>query len=122
MLLHGKEVDLEANAENPKYTLLTLHRMHGKIITKKIENRSFENLSQFKYLGMTVANQNLIQEEIQRRQNSGNACYRSVQNPLSFRLLSKNVEIRMYKTSTYFCLWFCIGVKPGPWHYEKNIH
>jgi hypothetical protein len=30
----------------------------------KIGNRSFENVSQFKYLGMTVTNQNVIQEEI----------------------------------------------------------
>jgi hypothetical protein len=29
----------------------------------KIGNRSFENVSQFKYLGMTATNQNLIQEE-----------------------------------------------------------
>jgi hypothetical protein len=30
--------------------------------------------------------------------NSGNACYHSVQNRLLSRLLSKNVNIRMYKT------------------------
>jgi hypothetical protein len=36
----------------------------------KIGNRSFENVSQFKYLGATVTNQNLIQEEIKRRLNS----------------------------------------------------
>jgi hypothetical protein len=49
-------------------------------------------------LGTTVTNQNLIQEEIKRRLNSGNACYHSVQNLLSPRLLSKNVKISIYKT------------------------
>jgi hypothetical protein len=37
----------------------------------KIGNRSFENVSQFKYLGTKVTNQNLIQEEIKRRLNYG---------------------------------------------------
>jgi hypothetical protein len=49
-------------------------------------------------LGTTVTNQNLIQEEIKRRLNSGNACYHSVQNLLSSHLLSKNVKFRIYKT------------------------
>jgi hypothetical protein len=47
---------------------------------------------------MTVTNQNLIQEKIKRRLNSGNACYHSVQNLLSSRLLSKNVKVKLYKT------------------------
>jgi hypothetical protein len=38
-------------------------------------------------------NQNLIQEEIKRRWNSGNASYYSVQNLLSSRLLSKKIII-----------------------------
>jgi hypothetical protein len=40
----------------------------------------------------------LIQEEIKRILNSGNACYHSVQNLLSSRLLSKNAKVRIYKT------------------------
>jgi hypothetical protein len=44
-------------------------------------------------MGMTVTNQSLMQEEIKRRLNSGNACYHSVQNLLSSRLLSKNQQI-----------------------------
>jgi hypothetical protein len=64
----------------------------------KTGNRSFENVSQFKYLGMTVTNQHLIQKEIKRRLNSGNACYHLVQNLLSSCLLSKNVKVRIYKT------------------------
>jgi hypothetical protein len=55
-------------------------------------------VAQFKYLGTTVTNQNLIQEKINRRLNSGNACYRSVQNLLCSRLLSKNVKIRICQT------------------------
>jgi hypothetical protein len=66
----------------------------GKI---NVANRSFGNVSQFKHLGTTVTNENLIQEEIKRRLNSGNACYHSVQTLLSSRL-SKNLTIRIYKT------------------------
>jgi hypothetical protein len=40
----------------------------------------------------------LIQEEIKRRLNSGNACYHSVLNFLPSCFLSKNVKIRIYKT------------------------
>jgi hypothetical protein len=61
-------------------------------------NRYFENVEQFRYLGTTITNQNLIQEEIKRSLNSGNACYHSVQNLLSSRLLSRNIKIRIYKT------------------------
>jgi hypothetical protein len=62
-----------------------------------IANRSFENGAQFKYLGYTLTNQNLIQEEI-KRLNSGNVCYHSVQNLSSSWLLSKSAKIKIYKT------------------------
>jgi hypothetical protein len=79
---------------------LSRHQNTGQNQDIKIANRSFENVAQLKYFGTTVTNQNLIQEEIKRRLNSGNACYHSVQNLLSSRLLSKNVRIRIYKTIT----------------------
>jgi hypothetical protein len=47
---------------------------------------------------MTITNQNLIQEEIKRQLNSGNACCCSVQNLLSSRMLLKNIKVRIYKT------------------------
>jgi hypothetical protein len=47
---------------------------------------------------MTVTSQNLIQEEIKRRLNSGNAGYYSVQNLLPSCQLSKNLKIRICKT------------------------
>jgi len=49
-------------------------------------------------LGITLTNQNSIAEEIKGRLRSGNACHHSVQNLLSSRLLSKNLEIKVYRT------------------------
>jgi hypothetical protein len=47
-----------------------------------------QSVSRLKYLVTTLTNQYLIREQI-KRLNSGNAYYRSVQNLLSFRVLSK---------------------------------
>jgi hypothetical protein len=63
------------------------HQNVGQNRDLKIANRFFENVSQFQYLGTTVTNQNLIQEEIKRRLKSGNAFYHLVQDLLSSRLL-----------------------------------
>ena len=52
----------------------------------------------FKYLGTTLTNKNSIAEEIKSRLRSGNACYHSVQNLLSSRLLSKNLKTKIYRT------------------------
>jgi hypothetical protein len=73
----------------------------------KIANICFENVAKFGYLGTTITNQNFIQEEIKRRMNSDNACYHSVQNLFSSHLLSKNINIRIYKTS-FSCGSVCV--------------
>jgi len=49
-------------------------------------------------LGTTLTNKNSIAEEIKSRLRSGNACYHSMQNLLSSRLLSKNLKIKIYRT------------------------
>jgi CRISPR/Cas system type I-B associated protein Csh2 (Cas7 group RAMP superfamily) len=76
----NKEIGLNANEGKTNYTLLSYHQNAGQNHDIKIANRSFENMAHFKCLGTTVTNQNLIQEEIKRRLNLGNACYYSVQN------------------------------------------
>jgi hypothetical protein len=73
--------------------LLSGHQNTGQNDDIKPANRCFENVAQFRYLGTTVTNQNLIQEEVKRRLNSGNACSHSGENLLSSRLLSKNIKI-----------------------------
>jgi hypothetical protein len=71
-------VCLEMNVKKTKYILLSRRENVGQNRDIKIANRSFKNVSQFKCLGTTVTNQNLIQEEMKRRLNTGNACYHSV--------------------------------------------
>jgi hypothetical protein len=73
-------------------TVLSSYQNAGQnrnINTAKI---SFENVEQFKYLETTATIQNWIQEKIKGGLNSGNYCSDSVQNILSSRLLSKNVN------------------------------
>jgi hypothetical protein len=96
----NKEVGLEINVEKNRYILVSRDQNVGQNRDMKIGNRSFENVSQLKYLGTTATNQNMIQEELKRRLNSGNACYHSVQNLLSSCLLSKTVKVRIYKIIT----------------------
>ena len=56
-----------------------------------------KKVEEFKYLVTTLTNQSSIPEEIKSRLRSGIACYHSVQNLLSSRLLSKNLKIKIYR-------------------------
>jgi hypothetical protein len=50
----SKEVGLETNVEKTKYMFLFRHQNVGRNRDVKIANWSFENVTQFKYLGTTV--------------------------------------------------------------------
>jgi hypothetical protein len=64
----------------------------------EIDNKSFETVEQFKYLGPTLMIENYIHKEIKRSLKLGYACYHSVQNLLSSSLLSKSAKIKIYRT------------------------
>jgi hypothetical protein len=72
----------------------------------KIDNKSFERVEEFKYLGATLMNRNSIHEEIKSRLKLGNACYHSVQDLLPSRLLSKNTKITVYPTIILPVIWY----------------
>jgi len=70
----------------------------GQSYSIKINISSFERVEEFTYLGTNLKHQNSIQEEIKSRLKPGNACYHSVQNLFSSRLLSRNLKIKIYRT------------------------
>jgi hypothetical protein len=74
--------------------LLSYHKNAVQNYDVKIANRSFENMSQFKYLGRIVTDQ----EEIKRRLNCCNIA--TVQSGTFCLVVCclKNVMLRIYKT------------------------
>ena len=93
-----REIGMEVSADKTKYMVVSRDQNAGRIHSVRIDNNTFERVEEFKYLGTTLKNQNSIPEEIKSRLRSGNACYHSVQNLSSSRLLSKNLKIKIYRT------------------------
>jgi len=71
----------------------------------KTDNSSCERVEESKCLGTISTNQNYIQEEINSRLKSWNACYHSVQNLLPSSLLSKNLKIKIHRTIIFLVLY-----------------
>ena len=111
LVVASKEIDLELIADKTKYLIMTRDQDTGRIHDIKIVDNTFESLEQFRYLGTNLTNQNSIQEENMYILKSQNACYHSVQNLLSSSLLSKNINIKIYRTTDF--LLFCNDVKFG---------
>jgi sorting nexin-29 len=93
----SRDIGLEINLEKTKYMIMSRHPNSEQNQNIRTADESFENVAKFKYLGATLTNQNDIHDEIKSRLNLGNACYYSVQNILSSRLISKNLKIKKYK-------------------------
>jgi hypothetical protein len=91
----SKKVGLEVNPKKTKHRLMSRYQKAGEKRNIKIENRSFEDVAKFRYLGKTLTDQDCKHEEIKSRLNSGNAWYHSVQSLLSSRLQSRNVKVKM---------------------------
>ena len=101
LVVGSKKIGLEVNAEKTKYMVMSRDQNAGRSHSIKIDNSSFERVEEFKNLGTHLTNQNYIYEEIKSRLKSGNACYHSVQNPFSSTWLSKNLKIKICRSTIF---------------------
>jgi len=90
-----RKIALEVIADKTKYMVMSRDQNAGRIHSVRIDSSTFERVEEIKYLGTTLTHQNSIPDEIKSRLRWGNACYHSVQNLLSSRLLSKNLKIKI---------------------------
>jgi hypothetical protein len=89
----SRDVGLEINAEKTKYMTMSHRPISGQNQNIRIANELFENVAKFKYLGITLTNQNYIHDEMKCRLNSGNACHPSVQNLSHIKKKKLKLEI-----------------------------
>jgi hypothetical protein len=93
----SRDIGLEISAEKTNMYYISLSEFRTEQNTR-VPNESFEEVEKFKYLGTTLTNHNDIPDKIKSRLISENACYYSVKYPLSSRLISNNILIKIYKT------------------------
>ena len=87
-----------SNAEKTKYMGMYRNWSEGQRHNIKTGNKVFERVEQFVYLEMTLTHQNPMHRVfLMSRMKSGNVCCHSVQNLLSSSLLSKSINIKIYR-------------------------
>jgi hypothetical protein len=72
-VIANKETGLKLNAEKTKYRVMSRNQNAGHNYNIQIDNKSFERVEEFKYLGAILRNRSSIDEEIKSRLKSGNA-------------------------------------------------
>jgi hypothetical protein len=119
LLETSRDIGLEINAEKTKYMIMSHHPISGQNQNIRISNESFEKVAKFKYLEMTLTNENDIHYEVNTRLNSGMLAI--IQSKIFFSscLISKNLKIKIYKTVIlHLC---CMGAKLGLSPWGRNI-
>lgn len=64
-----------AQPEKTTYKFMSCEQNASQHQNTETGNKSFESVKHLQYLGTTTTNQHYIQEKINSRLNSGNACY-----------------------------------------------
>jgi hypothetical protein len=64
LVVASKEIGLEVNVKKTKYMVMSRNQNVGQNHNIKIDNKFFERVEQFKYLGTTPMNQNPFRKKL----------------------------------------------------------
>ncbi|XP_060846231.1 uncharacterized protein LOC132925892 [Rhopalosiphum padi] len=95
----AEKVGLSVNDDKTEYLIVSRnsrnHRLGQHI---ELEGHIFKKVSQFKYLGSIITQDNELKTEVSSRIQLANKGYYGLEKVLKSRTLSKNLKIRMYMT------------------------
>ena len=97
---------LIVNIHKTKYMKCT--RRQDQLMPLNIENKEFEQVKSFKYLGSIVNTDNTMEEEIKERIALGNRAYFANKKVFQSKLISKRAKLKLYHSVirpivTYSC-------------------
>jgi hypothetical protein len=64
LLVGSKEIGVEVNSDKTKYMVMSRDQNAGRSHSIRIDNKSFERVEDFEYLGTTLTNQNSIRKKL----------------------------------------------------------
>jgi hypothetical protein len=85
---------LAVNAEKTKYMVVTRGPENSSNL--KVRNNEFKQVNEFKYLGVTLNNKNIMHEKVNVRMNKANRCYFAMETLFKSKTLSKKVKEKLY--------------------------
>jgi hypothetical protein len=111
LVVASKEIGVQVNADKIKHMVIPGDQIAGRSHNIKTDTSSFEKVERVQTFGNNLNKSKFLTGTVKNRSNSGNACYHSVQDILSSRLLSKNAMKKNYSFDL-----FCVGVELGRSH------
>ena len=94
----AEKVGLTINEEKTKLMEITRNPQLQAQNHMNISNMNIEVVDKFKYLGMMIATDGNMKEEIDARIGAANRCYFSLLNLFIKRSISENTKLRVYNT------------------------
>ncbi|KAI5720190.1 hypothetical protein M8J77_003158 [Diaphorina citri] len=92
------QVGLKMNIDKTKFMLVSKTKNPTNPNTIRINNKTFERVSDFTYLGININEENRIDPEINCRMNNASRSLYSMNNVLKSKRISKNAKLKIYNT------------------------